>query len=114
MIEDRVYIHDIVAPDLLGDRLLAEVKDVRASFDGVAVAGLGWERRRGPRAGSRNRPETAALELGSDVRYIVYDATGTWLLYTTQTASCGGPAEAAADQSPGRSWPRAGQVPPVR
>lgn len=50
VIEDRVYIHDIVAPDLLGDRLLAEVKGVRASFDGVAVAGLGWERRRGPRA----------------------------------------------------------------
>ena len=28
--------------------------------------------------------ETAAFELGSGVRDIAYDATGTWLLYTTR------------------------------
>ena len=84
--EDQVYIHDITAPDLLGDRLLAEVKDVRdlvrrgdGSLVWVGSDGVGHVL--DPETGR----ETAAFELGSDVRDIAYDATGTWLLYTTQT-----------------------------
>ena len=83
--DSRFYIHDIAAPDLLGDRLLAEARDLRdfvrrgdgslvwAGSDGVGhVLDAGTGR------------ETAAFELGGDVRDIAYDATGTWLLYTTQ------------------------------
>ena len=84
--EDRVYIHDIAAPDLLGDRLLAELKDVRdlvrrrdGSLVWVGSDGVGHVL--DPKTGR----ETATFELSGDVRDIAYDATGTWLLYTTQT-----------------------------
>jgi hypothetical protein len=64
---------------------LAEVKDVRdlaRRGDGSLV----WAGSDGvghvldPETGR----ETATFELGSDVSDIAYDATGTWLLYTTQ------------------------------
>jgi hypothetical protein len=84
--KDQVYIHNIAAPDLLGDRLLAEVKDVRdlvrrgdGSLVWVGSDGVGHV------LDPETSRETAAFELGGDVRDIAYDATGTWLLYTTQT-----------------------------
>jgi len=83
--KDQVYIHNIAAPDLRGDRLLAEVKDVRdlvrrgdGSLVWVGSDGVGHVL--DPETGR----ETAAFELRSDVRDIAYDSTGTWLLYTTQ------------------------------
>jgi hypothetical protein len=83
--KDQVYIHNIAAPDLLGDRLLAEVKDLRdlvrrsdGSLVWVGSDGVGHV------LDAESGRETAVFELSSDVRDIAYDATGTWLLYTTR------------------------------
>lgn len=82
----QVYLHDIAAPDLLGDRLLVEARDLRHLVrrgDGspvwVGADGVGHV------LDAATGRETATFELGGGVRDVAYDATGTWLLYTTQT-----------------------------
>ena len=84
--DDQVYVHDIAAPDLLGDRLLVDARDVRdlvrrgdGSLVWVGSDGVGHV------LDAETGRETAAFELGGDVRDVAYDGTGTWLLYTTQT-----------------------------
>jgi hypothetical protein len=77
-----VYVHDIAASDLLGDRVLFEPGEPVVAMARRGDGALVWVGESGaahvvdPASGD----ETATFDLGEPVVDIAYDATGTWLL----------------------------------